>query len=541
MSRTFRYLFIAGVVLIQAVTVAAIIISTRVANEDVLVDHMEQILANVAAEAVENTEGFLAPAEQAAALTVGLDGGAVVPSDDDELLEQYFLEQLRVNSQIAGMFVGRPDGSFVYVSRDACEVEATYRTKVIAGPAAGGGTTLTCRDDDLEVLLEEPDPADDYDPRTRPWYEAATTADDLIWTDPYIFFTSRSPGVTAAIPLGSDGGEIEGVVGVDIELLQLSDFVGGQRISDSGLAFIVDRGGAVVAYRDSSAIVRDAEEGDGLDQVPANEFSDPVVRAAYDALGGTENLESLDTRSFSFEGETYFAVYTPLPGTDWVAIVTAPEDDFVGDIRNSNRLNALIAVAIGLGVVILMVPLLARFSSRVERLEQRATTDSLTMLPNRGAFEITLKRAVERARRRDKSLVALVADIDQFKVVNDTHGHAVGDEVLTAVAGRMGQALRDTDVVGRVGGDEFVAMIVDLDAQEAAEVAERMRSLVGSEPVSTSRGEVVVTVSIGLAELTPAMESAEELVDTADQALLRAKQAGRDRVVITSTSGLSEH
>jgi diguanylate cyclase (GGDEF)-like protein/PAS domain S-box-containing protein len=161
-------------------------------------------------------------------------------------------------------------------------------------------------------------------------------------------------------------------------------------------------------------------------------------------------------------------------------------------------------------------------------LERRASTDELTSLLNR-------KKAFEQvdtlAKDRRRTLAALWCDIDRFKVVNDTYGHAAGDAVLKAVADRIRGCLRSTDDTGaRIGGDELLVLLHDVHGlQDAAEVAEKLRKS-AAEPIPTAAGPVSITLSIGVTLAHPD-ESTDALIARADDAMYLAKQRGRNQVV----------
>jgi len=170
----------------------------------------------------------------------------------------------------------------------------------------------------------------------------------------------------------------------------------------------------------------------------------------------------------------------------------------------------------------------ARLFTEVKRL---ATTDALTGISNRRHFLLLGERLFETARRYGQPLSALMLDVDHFKRVNDRYGHAVGDEVLRALALRCRESLRSADLLGRYGGEEF-AMLLPMTQAEPAEslLAERIRRAIAHEPFATGAGPVSITASIGMATLSPALSSLEELLVRADASLYDAKAAGRDQV-----------
>ncbi|MEM6846502.1 MAG: GGDEF domain-containing protein [Pseudomonadota bacterium] len=158
-------------------------------------------------------------------------------------------------------------------------------------------------------------------------------------------------------------------------------------------------------------------------------------------------------------------------------------------------------------------------------------TDTLTGFLNRRGLSDWTQRA---SRTQPHGVIAL--DIDRFKTINDTHGHIVGDEVLTAIAGRIQSEQRDTDAMVRTGGEEFIIVIPGGSTDDAAEVAERLREVLERELVSTSAGAISVTASFGVSSLpaswTPA--SFDSALHAADDALYEAKRNGRNTVRVAA-------
>jgi len=168
--------------------------------------------------------------------------------------------------------------------------------------------------------------------------------------------------------------------------------------------------------------------------------------------------------------------------------------------------------------------------ARNAELEQLVTTDVLTGLRNRRFLSAELERAVSRARRHGLGLAVLLLDIDHFKRVNDEHGHAAGDEVLAAVAVRMGAALRTEDVLARWGGEEFLALAPDTGQVGAAVLAERLRAAVAAEPVAVlPELEIPVSISVGWTTFAHGDDD-QVMLRRADEALYEAKDAGRNVV-----------
>lgn len=169
------------------------------------------------------------------------------------------------------------------------------------------------------------------------------------------------------------------------------------------------------------------------------------------------------------------------------------------------------------------------------RLSELATLDPLTGQFNRRETERILEEEVARAERYDRQLAVLWIDLDHFKEVNDSRGHAVGDEVLRTVSLRLAESIRTVDALGRFGGEEFIVVLPEMSMEEAWDIAERLRARIADEPVRVSVGEPLdLTISIGVAVYPEHAASAEALCGRADKAMYRAKKSGRNRTVIFS-------
>lgn len=181
-----------------------------------------------------------------------------------------------------------------------------------------------------------------------------------------------------------------------------------------------------------------------------------------------------------------------------------------------------------------------------EETRRLATIDSLTGLLNRRHFMELTRHEFQRASRYKKPLSIMMLDIDHFKKINDTYGHLIGDLVLQKIAWICQENLRSADISGRYGGEEFVFLLPetplkhpdeksndtkDLDPLPAQIVGERLRQKIAETFITTAMGKLSVTVSLGIAEYTPAITDIEKVIDLADRALLQAKSQGRNRVV----------
>ncbi len=164
--------------------------------------------------------------------------------------------------------------------------------------------------------------------------------------------------------------------------------------------------------------------------------------------------------------------------------------------------------------------------------EHRARTDALTGLNNRRAF-FEQARAIDDLCKRYKHLYSIIMmDIDFFKQINDTHGHAAGDKALKSIADTLNKTIRTSDVVGRIGGEEFAIILPQTQSDSAQNLAERLRKSVESYTIDYDEGSLNLTASFGVAQYAGDTLSVEEIVSRADDALYQAKHQGRNCVVV---------
>jgi len=267
---------------------------------------------------------------------------------------------------------------------------------------------------------------------------------------------------------------------------------------------------------------------DGLEARAALRHSDGPRMAILDwMMPGLDGLAVCRAIRSQADHYVYVILLTARSGrTDMLAALGAEADDFLTKPYDVVELSARIASGTR------VLDLQTRLVAAQEALRSEATHDRLTGVKNRGTILDTLACEVDRARGSNGRLGIAVADVDHFKKVNDTHGHATGDEVLRETAARMASVLRQVDTIGRYGGEEFLAVLPDCDGPALIRIGERIRMAVSSRPVRCDDTPISVSVSIGLACWTPQLADVAALIMTADHALYDAKARGRNQVAI---------
>jgi diguanylate cyclase (GGDEF)-like protein len=516
-----------GLVALQLVTVGVAVTITSQTADASLGDHAAGVAGAAAGTTADLANEYLAGAEHIVAATAGLARQGVLDLSEPLVAEAYLLEQVAADDRIDGMYWASPAGEFVYVARSNEREADGFRTKTITLVGDERSTTLTWRDATLGLLDQVADETDAYDPVTRPWYGLATAEDGVVWTDPYVFYTTRSPGVTAATEI--EAGPSEGVIGADVRLAALSLFLTDQNASAGNTAFIVTPSNQLVAHPKPDLLITTDPASGSLGIANLGLLGDPIVTAAT----GTALDDGVG--NFQYEGSTHVVARDTLD-TGWEVVVTAPESDLLSELRSSQRTGFYLVVAIALLTLVVTIPLVIWMMRPEESEEEPNGVDHLTDLPNRQTFHDEAGPAFLDAQLERKPISVVMVDLDHFKQINETYGHLTADEIVRAVGGRMRGALSEGDLIARFGGDEFAVLLPKVDVVTARTIAARLRRAVIDAPIKTSHGPVYTTISVGVASAADPAATLEGLIHDADGAMFQAKRAGRDRIEVANNT-----
>lgn len=254
----------------------------------------------------------------------------------------------------------------------------------------------------------------------------------------------------------------------------------------------------------------------GLDQI------------AKQILANTKN-ESLHLE-YTLNDESIYLNSRFIPELGWHLLVEQNLESELKPLQQLLLVNAAIGFGITIAVLLIVLFTVRRYQMRIEK---SAATDPLTKLLNRQAFDFVFQQAILDSERSRQTLCVAIMDIDHFKKINDKHGHLVGDHVLKEIAAISRRSLRESDVICRWGGEEFLLLLKNCSLEKATAIAETLRSTIAANDFSRTtdltKGRLSLTVSMGVAECKP-QESEDSVFERADVALYQAKENGRNSV-----------
>jgi class 3 adenylate cyclase len=319
-------------------------------------DLLRELQRRIATE----VNAYLAPAADMARLAAGVLQNQAFGTDFPAGAEALAVHILENYPQLATVNVADTRGNFLMPKRMP---DGSIHTKRIERTDAATRVTWRRRNLQGKVLAMEEAEDDGYDPRVRPWYHGAVSSRKLYWSDIYIFFTDQKPGVTVSLPIIADDSELRGVLGLDIDLEQLSGFLARLQIGRSGRAMIIDEAGRLVAYPDLTRLFK--RVGTELQPVRLDDLNDTVLTRAFNRF----RVEGHGYRALDVDGRRHISTVSSLHttiGRHWSVMIVVPEEDFVGFVTRNNR-QALALSLIIVALAALLAGLLVRQGLRADR------------------------------------------------------------------------------------------------------------------------------------------------------------------------------
>ncbi|VXD25855.1 putative Diguanylate cyclase/phosphodiesterase [Planktothrix serta PCC 8927] len=545
-------------------------------------------------------------------------------------LKQFFLSQVNSFSPIDYIAWGSEKGEYIGVRRIN---DQQFNLEIVQNSTQDWFHiySLNKTGEQGKLLKRLPN----YDPRRRPWYQAATQAKTGIWTPIYLWFYHSTLAIDAVLPIYDSEGRLLGVLDTAFYLSEIGDFLQSVKIGKSGQSFIMERSGLLVA---SSSVKNPFLIKEGKpERIKAVEINDILIReTAKNLQNQVTSFDSIqDSISLDFKAgdERYIVKVFPFSdprGIDWLICIVVPERDFMNLIIYNTKVTlflCLLALIIAtiLGIItahIITDPIIklsqasqaitkgeldqkieinrkdelgilaqsfnqmamqlktvfeklevrvqertaelqeakaaieksnkeledrvdqrtselslalehlkktqAELLKREEKLKFDAFHDSLTALKNRNWLLNRLQHLIQKTKVENHYLYAILfLDLDRFKVINDSLGHLVGDELLKSVAHRLTTVVKLKNTVARLGGDEFIILLENItDLTEATDVAQQIIEQI-KQPFYIYKNQIFTGVSIGITISSIGYSQAEEVIRDADIAMYQAKRLGK--------------
>lgn len=493
---------------------------------------------------------FLEPITSQLSISRQLVSDGLLNTESSKTLERYFLSQLRSNLAMNSMYLGRFDGSFVAVTRFEHSLITDYDKPVFRAKVSVVSDNESRRIEwrEYSLLGEElhswTDEDDVYDPRQREWYTNAQVHNRPVWTNAYSAVDSRKLNIAASVNLRDKSNMDAGVLGVSVDLTQLSALVSAMPTSMHVSAVILDSDLNQIAVSTPRSSTVSGTSIDSAGSTLWNDgFAEQHSRNRYlppiDAPGN--RLSAVDSHWFS-DDDSQANVQRRIQLFDgalhWRVLLQTP----IVEIENIHEALMLQGMYRTMGIILLpgIIALLMIFglSSPLQRLYSRATIDYLTKALNREEFINRFSKRLLQADQRKGSKsqwVAVVLDLDGFKQINDQHGHDAGDAILKNVVSRLQKSVDRPGFVGRLGGDEFAIAMRLQKGVELRSAVEQIRRTVVHRPIQSAQALHKIGMTAGLA-LARKDETVTELLERADKALISGKTIAKNTTYCTSAS-----
>ena len=342
-SRRGYFFRVAGPIIFVLIMLAALLVITGYSyysNRRDALALSDEVLGAIERRIAGELEAFLKPIEDTVQLTANFLSNSTFDIQNRDRLEPLAFGILRNLSQITNVIVADTRGSFLMIARQPDE---SLHTKIIDRSTGPARVNWIRRDPAGNVVDEETSVDDSYDPRNRPWFKGAVNSQEPYWSNFYIFFTSQTHGITISLPIMGPGDERLGVIGLDIQLKEVSAFLETLKIGENGRAIIVDDEGQIVAHPEIDKMIK--KEGDVFKPIRVEELEDPILNRAYNRF----LINGHGHRDLVVDDRRYLSTVFLLPqktGLDLFVFVFVPEEDFVGFIARNNRSILLISAIV---------------------------------------------------------------------------------------------------------------------------------------------------------------------------------------------------
>lgn len=315
--------------------VAGIVVYGYQSNSEIMLKTSDELLYQISETVIRQTVNHLEPAGKTGYLLKRMIERGATFNSSPELVETVSLETLEIYPQFSAVYLGDEGGNFIMARRLE---NGNFSTRIVSRTSEPVGQIDVERNPDGTIIATSATSILSYDPRERPWYVLAKAEGRAVWSREYRLFTDQVPGITSAHPVYSEDNTFIGSVGIDFRLGELSEFLKSLRIGESGIAFILDSEGNILAYPEKSPLLN---ENKSIPRSPTIEnMRSGWVKSALDHFVNTRERKFI----FQHGGERYIASFRPFPhnyGRDWDLGIIVPEDDFIGPIARTHETTLL--------------------------------------------------------------------------------------------------------------------------------------------------------------------------------------------------------
>ena len=507
--------------------------------------------------------------------------------DDSGNRDQYFSGMISAYNDVAMTFVGLDDGSFYGARRS---VDGSIQ--VVRNDAQTSGASEYYLVDEQGNRQDFVERFDNFDPRKRPWYVKATEEKAPVLSDVYNHFVVKLPTITASYPV-LENGKVVAVFGVDYLLTWIGETLSSVSDDQTGMVYITDDDGNLIASSRAADEIFEMVSGESK-LVSANESANALIRQSADVKFG-DGVKELEINKNTYYSK---AVKYQNFGLDWELTILLSKEIILSDMQVAlNRIYNTMGISFILFIVlaylmtrwitkpilklnaaslrlaegkfefvsdeirqdelgqlsrsfnemaIKLTNVVSGLENQVEErtkalqemnesLSRLSYSDGLTGLPNRRKFDDFYESAYQANALKERHMVLLMMDLDNFKSFNDTYGHLAGDDCLRLVSQVMLNMFpHKKDLVARYGGEEFSAVLQGYSKDEALAICEQLRKRINEIDIVVDGVIIKVTISIGMVYFVPTdVSMMDEWIKSADFALYQAKHHGKNQTWIS--------
>ncbi|MDX2498939.1 MAG: cache domain-containing protein [Deltaproteobacteria bacterium] len=338
--RFIRVVIPVGCLVLMIASIAFILLYAYHNNREDALLLTDKLLVTLDRQIAAEVENYLTPASDMVKLATSIVKDPSFAINSRTQIEPLAIQILNNYPQLTIFSIADVEGNFIMPKKMA---DGRIDTKIINRTGDTREVKWVRRDLSGDVMAEQIVTDDFYDARTRPWYTGAVEARGLFWTDVYIFYTDQKPGITAAMPVIDDDGRLQGVLGTDIQIVELSHFLRNLSIGRNGRALIIDQQGRLVAYPQAGRMLK--RVGDTLQALTLDELDDSVLSRAYNRF----KLEGHGHRVLTVDNQRYLNSVSAIPTAivrGWSIMIVVPEDDFIGFVKENIAESLLMATLI---------------------------------------------------------------------------------------------------------------------------------------------------------------------------------------------------